>query len=87
MIVYKKKMIFFLLTQNSVKEFIYANLQFEELSSLDHVYWWFPTKLPPLLPSSKQNLNLFRYPPLPQAAQETEGKLNTSQGPETVLNF
>lgn len=38
MIVYKKKMIFFLLTQNSVKEFIYANLQFEELSSLDHVY-------------------------------------------------
>ena len=80
-------MIFCLLTQNPIKEVIFANLQFEELSSLNGVCWSFPPKHPYLLPSSNQNLYLLRYPSLPQAAQETEGKLNTFQGPETVLNF
>lgn len=39
---FKKQWLSFLLTWSSIKGVICANLQFEELSSLDHMYWWFP---------------------------------------------
>lgn len=60
---------------------ISINLHLEEASFLMHTHEFLLSILPPQPP--EQKWNLFEYPPLPRASQDTQGKLTrSSRSPE-----